>query len=94
MPIPEWFYSNTGYATVAVMDCKCWQIGIIPTTRLYQLWVTMVRLLFTNGLLFFHQNGSLFPLSDPPDFGLSSNAGQFLSGSIADPGYATVGVMV
>ena len=43
-PIPEWFYSSTGYATGAMMDSECEQGDPIPIRRPYQLWVTMLCL--------------------------------------------------
>ena len=77
-PIPEWFYSSTGYDTGAVTVLECWQGILIPTTRLYQLWATMIRISSTS-------TDHSPPLSEPADFGLSINACQFLSGSIAAP---------
>jgi hypothetical protein len=47
-----------------VMDVECGQGVLIPTTRLYQVWVTMVLLPFT-------PMDHSPPRSDPSDFGFS-----------------------
>ena len=76
--IPEWFY-----ITPSLWHRCCDGLRVLAGCS--HTYNKILSVLGNNGLPFSHLNGSFPPLSDPSDFGLSWNADQFLSGSIAHP---------
>ena len=85
-PIPLWFYSNTVYATGAVMDWECWQDVPIPTTRLYQLWTTTVCFLPPQWI-------TLHPYQTPHRIWLELKCLPIPEWFYINPGYDTSAVM-